>query len=355
MGGIPFKVFTIILLATSVAQAQFVGVTNSDGTVTVTGYTGPSGAVSIPGSMDGTPVTCIADYAFYGRSDITSLVIPDSVTNLGDYSFYNCSALTSVAMPAGLVSIDSYAFSGCSALTNVVLPDGVAGIGTGVFSFCSALKGITLSASLTNIGYTEFLNCSNLTNVVIPTNVTSIGEYAFSGCTKLANVTIPGGVTNISYGAFFKCSSLTNVVIPASVASVGQYAFYNCTNLAVVRFNGNFPNADATVFSGDTAHAYYIPGTVGWSGTIGGIAASYWTLPYPLILNNDGLFGVQNNQFGFTVVWATNVTFMVQSSTDNATWQTLLTNTTVNGTFYFSDPAWNYFPTQFYRVAPATQ
>jgi hypothetical protein len=354
MEGYPFRILAILFLAASVAQAQFTCTTNNDNTAVITGYSGPGGALTVPGSMNGTPITSIADAVFYVRPDITSLTIADSITNFGKYTFYNCAGVTNVAMPAGLVSIGDYAFSGCSNLSNVVLPGGVTTVGTGAFSYCSRLAGITLSTNLTNIGYTEFLNCSNLTNVNIPTSVTSIGEYAFSGCTRLANVIIPFGVTNFDYGAFFKCSSLSNIIIPASVTSVGQYAFFNCTNLAVVRFNGNFPNADFTVFSGDNAHAYYIPGALGWSSTVGGIPASFWTLPNPVILDNDGLFGVQSNQFGFTVAWATNVSFVVSASVDLATWQVVQTNTTMNGSYYFTDPVWSYFTGRFYRVAPVT-
>jgi hypothetical protein len=235
----------------------------------------------------------------------------------------------------------------------VVLPAGVTSLGTAAFGYCTGLTGITLPGSLTNIGYTEFINCTSLTNITIPGGVTSLGEYAFSGCTSLRSVNIPGSVTNISYGAFFNCSSLSNVTIPSSVCNIGQYAFYTCTNLSVVHFNGTMPGGDVTVFSGDNATAYYTPGVAGWSSSFGGIPTTYWTLPNPVILNNDGVFGMQSNQFGFTVAWGTNVPVVVEACPDLATWQPVLTNTPVNGSFYFSDPQTGSSLNRFYRVKPA--
>jgi hypothetical protein len=115
------------------------------------------------------------------------------------------------------------------------------------------------------------------------------------------------------------------------------------------------PSGDATVFSGDNATAYYTPGVAGWSSSFAGIPATYWTLPYPVILSNDGTFGVQNGQYGFTVAWATNVSVVVEASTDLATWQPVQTNTTVNGSFYFNDPYATGFSCRFFRVMPAGQ
>src|SRR5260221_6501541 len=44
-------------------QAQDFSYTNTNGTITITGYTGPGGNVVIPGTIDGLPVTRIGDSA----------------------------------------------------------------------------------------------------------------------------------------------------------------------------------------------------------------------------------------------------------------------------------------------------
>ena len=73
-------------------QAQFNYTNNGDGTVTITGYTGPVTAVTIPNTINGLPVTSIGYDAFYngatpGPGILTSVTIPDSVTSIGDFAF----------------------------------------------------------------------------------------------------------------------------------------------------------------------------------------------------------------------------------------------------------------------------
>jgi hypothetical protein len=105
-----------------------------------------------------------------------------------------------------------------------------------------------------------------------------------------------------------------------------------------------------SIFRLDNATAYYLPGTTGWGSTFGGIPTALWTLPYPLILN--GSLGVLSNQFGFTVSWATNLNVVVEAATDLASpvWSPLQTNALTSGSFYFSDPQWEHYPSRFYRV-----
>jgi hypothetical protein len=125
---------------------------------------------------------------------------------------------------------------------------------------------------------------------------------------------------------------------------------------------GNAPDAawiipgQDTMFSGDNdVTVYYLPGTTGWGSTFGGAPTALWALPYPPILNsvnNNTSFGVQNKQFGFTVSWATNLSIIVQASTNLASpiWIPVSTNALASGSFYFSDPQWTNYPSRFYRL-----
>jgi hypothetical protein len=123
--------------------------------------------------------------------------------------------------------------------------------------------------------------------------------------------------------------------------------------LTNICFEGNAPAADTTVFSSDTsAMVYYLPGTTGWSNTFAGVPTALWYLPNPLILNNSPGFGVQSNMFGFTISWATNISFVVEACTNlaNPVWIPLPTNTLTNGSFSYSDPQWTNYPGRFYRI-----
>src|SRR5206468_563411 len=69
-----------LLTLPAVVQAQYTYTTNN-GTITITEYTGPGGAVTIPGTINGLPVTDIGDAAF-AYSTVTSVTIPNSITNI---------------------------------------------------------------------------------------------------------------------------------------------------------------------------------------------------------------------------------------------------------------------------------
>ena len=71
-----------LLLVAPLAQAQFTWTTNADNTITITGYTGPGGDVTIPATITGLPVTIISGYAFNLRTGLGSVTIPVSVTNI---------------------------------------------------------------------------------------------------------------------------------------------------------------------------------------------------------------------------------------------------------------------------------
>ena len=58
--------------------------TTNNGTITITGYTGPGGAVTIPARSMACRVTSIGGEAFYNCTSLTSVTIADSVTNIGD-------------------------------------------------------------------------------------------------------------------------------------------------------------------------------------------------------------------------------------------------------------------------------
>ena len=207
---------------------------NDGNEATITGYSGPGGAVVIPSSVNGYPVRSVEPYAFYGRTGLTSVTIPSSVTTIGYAAFMGCTSLTSVTIGSGVTNIGDYAFYQCSSLTGVTIPSSVTIIGKWTFGNCTSLTSVTIGNGVTSIGDYAFYQCSSLTGVIIPGNVTTIGSWTFSNCTSLTSVTIGSGVTRIGDYAFYQCSSLTGVVIPDSVTIIGNWTFSNCTSLTTV-------------------------------------------------------------------------------------------------------------------------
>ncbi len=170
-----------------------------------------SGAMEIPKTLGGYPVTTIDSYAFESRNYIESITIPDSVTTIGTYAFMSCTDLKSITIPDSVTSIEMGAFYYCTSLENITIPDSVTSIDDWVFSECVALKSITIPSSITSIGEGAFCGCISLESISIPNNVTIIGNGAFSGCTSLKNIIMPNSVTSIGNGAFSGCISLKDV------------------------------------------------------------------------------------------------------------------------------------------------
>ena len=193
----------------------------------------------------GNSVTVIKDYAFRGCSGLTSITLPSSLRVIGNDSFMSCTGLTSIAIPDSVTHIGTYAFAFCTNLTStIVIPKRVINIGEGLFHYCTGLPGIIVDSE--NSTYDSRNHCNAIIetssnkliagckNTIIPNTVKALGYGAFSGCTDLKNITIPGSVTFIGSYAFSLCEGLTGIAIPSSVTYIGGGAFYNCCGLADV-------------------------------------------------------------------------------------------------------------------------
>jgi len=100
---------------------------------TITKATGASGALAIPGALDGYTVTGIVYDAFAGTS-ITSITIPKSVTSMTNRNggssssqtpFSSASLLRTVIFESGMTTIPSSALDNCPQVTAVTIPNTV--------------------------------------------------------------------------------------------------------------------------------------------------------------------------------------------------------------------------------------
>ena len=188
------------------------------------------------------------------NTEITDLVIPNSVTTIG-WSFAYCSGLKSVTIPNSVTSIGSDAFRNCSGLTSITIPNSVTSIGDNAFSGCGNLVSVEINSNaILSKSYTSSSSLVNIfgnqvQNYIIDNDVTTIGSYAFYGCSGLTSITIPNSVTSIGSGAFYVCSCLTSITIPHSVTSIGSSAFDGCTGLTSV----TIPNSVTSI----SGHTFY--------------------------------------------------------------------------------------------------
>ena len=229
-------------------------------------YYGDETELTLPESFtayDGTKVTSyqIYNYAFYGRNDLTSVIIPDSVTSIGDYAFSNCTGLNSIhytgdmvswlektwhsnvmssgrmlyiggnkvegelVIPNGIASIPSYAFAYQTGITSVTIPNSVTDIGGYAFSGCAAEIIWDGTPTITAIGGYAFAGYAG-TSITIPNGVTSIGDYAFSGSTTEIAWGDAPTIAAISSKAFSGYKG-TSLIIPDSVEQIAKGALQN--------------------------------------------------------------------------------------------------------------------------------
>lgn len=203
-------------------------------------------------------VTSIGEYAFSGRSELSSINFPNSITSIGEYAFIECTELSSINLPNSITNIGKNAFYGCSKLTSIDIPNSVNNIGDNPFAGCSSLTTIIVD---NNTFYDSRENCnaiinsstntliSGCSNTIIPNSITSIGSGAFLGCSNLKSVDIPQKVTTIGDGAFAGCASIEKLSIPNSVTSIGEWAFSSCSSLSSVTLSEGLKTISGSMFN----------------------------------------------------------------------------------------------------------
>lgn len=233
--------------------------TADGGEVTITEYIGESEHVLIPDTIDGLPVTALADKAFYEKH-VTTVVVPDSVTQIGDMCFSGDNYLVSLKLPDGLAELPYGALESCFRLIDFDLPQGLKKISASALQFNQYLTHLDLPGGLREIEPLNFIGLFGLesltltdeneafvldetngllmtadgtrllrcfsdivpqTEITLPDGVKTIDPFAFHYDYDVRKIILPEGVETIGAMAFAMCPNLTEIVVPASVVDIG--------------------------------------------------------------------------------------------------------------------------------------
>ncbi len=255
------------------------------------GYEGKDTALTLPNDYNGQTYE-IYRYAFYGRDDLTSVIISNGVTYINSSAFRDCKWLTSLTIGNKVNSIADNVFNNCSSLVNTIIPDSVVLIKECAFSNCSSLTSITLGKGLKEIEEYTFNECKKLVEVINNSDLDIerasidngwVGYYALNikkgGTTDIVNkngylfyiyenvnyllgydgdevnLVLPNDYNGQTYEiykyAFYKFynnKTLKSVAIGNGATYIGEYAFFYCGGLTNVTIGSGVTFIDKYAF-----------------------------------------------------------------------------------------------------------
>lgn len=189
----------------------------------------------------------IANCAFEGCVNLTSIEIPAKVKALGLMIFVSCENLSSITVAAGnpyfhddgdcLIETASKKLVVGSA-SSVIPDDGsVTTIGVGAFVGCIGLTSITIPDTVTRLELGAFA-LTGLTSITIPDSVVELGESVFVGCDSLETVVIGSGITRLEAGLFEDCTSIKSFTFGSNVQYADE-AFGISGSIEEIRYTGD--------------------------------------------------------------------------------------------------------------------
>jgi len=169
-----------ILYFNSIQQSQDFEICEFEGHIEISAYLSPEIVqVDIPANYHGKPVTSIGNSCFFGKSELKSVNIPDTITSIGAQAFALCKGLTEVTLPDSITEIGHHAFRDCRGIKKVTLPKNLKRISQGLFSFCNLYDAeIILPEGLETIDNGAFWSAGEF-ELKIPDSVKTIGKGAF--------------------------------------------------------------------------------------------------------------------------------------------------------------------------------
>jgi hypothetical protein len=209
-------------------------VEDKDGSITITGVRArKNGAITIPTTLRGIPVTRIKAEAFYDNALLTDVTIPGNIVSIGDRAFAKCRNLKNLTFLDGVRQIEGNdAFRWCTSLHTVTIPKSLNYFRCRTFRDCFNIKRVNVDSveaylairfgtgSATPFCCTKaclYTNNVKIADLVIPKGITEIKNCSFCGANGMRSIFIPESVTNLGCESF-KCDPATSIIISSDIS-----------------------------------------------------------------------------------------------------------------------------------------
>ncbi len=158
-------------------------------------------------------------------------------------------------LPDTVVEVANHAFSGAGNLSSLALPEGLKKIGQEAFFFCASLPELEIPSTVEEIATRAFAN-SGMRNIVIPHGVLSIADETFrQGVAR--SITLPPGIESIGSRAFCGARSLAAVYFEGNAPAQLEDDIFDDARPVVYYFRGT--EGWGSVFAGRPTYALNPP------------------------------------------------------------------------------------------------
>ena len=206
--------------------------------------------IAIPRKHNGKPVTKIKARAFYGNSNLISVIVEKNINFIGNNAFSQCDKMVNVSIDAD--KMDYSIFLGDKELETVIINKNVSNWNFGIFSECDKLVNLSILSEKVSINNSTLGNPKSLKEVKINDEnekykfedglvLSKDGKkiYACLITKEEDTYNFSNEIDEIGPYAFFKCNNLKYIYIPENVNRIGERAFGYCSNLKEIRINSN--------------------------------------------------------------------------------------------------------------------
>ena len=215
---------------------------------------------------EGSDVTSIGDYAFYGLTNVETITLPEGITALGEYCFYN-SGVKILNLPASLNSTDMLSFyTGTAPLEEINVAEG----NEKFLSYEGSLylEYVEYEGEMT---YLLLKQPEKHADVFID-NTIGFFYCAFEHYSTVKQINVPDTVLMMTEAAFLACASLETINIgnskiyqadgeTASLEIEDDFVAY-CNNLTAINVdekNINYSSIDGVLYNKNVTEIITVP------------------------------------------------------------------------------------------------